>query len=919
QESQLSNKNLESATIVKCSEIVLNENSKYHFREKFNFPNEHSKESVENGNFFPGIEWYLQYFHEKIITLLDYLPSNTLLIFDCEVKKYNSLFFSNAERRFKELKDVPPVLDIFSDSIFRAKKNFKVLEAGLINENSIFQNHEKTYNIRKKSDLDEIISKLEKKTIFSLKSNGGLNILLEILKNEEINLIKSFFEAKKGKINLIISGLKQGFFSKDLIVYTELELFGSELKFIKRRNSKNVIHDYSKLSPGDYVVHEKHGVAIFEGLFNIDVSGILRDFLSLKYMNNDKLYVPIENIALVSRYGNSDSNIQLDSLKSSSWSNREKNVRKKILVIANDLLKLAAERKLNKVASLSIPENYDLFCKGFDHIETDDQLCAINDVLEDLKNDIPMDRLICGDVGFGKTEVALRAAFVVSSALKQVVLLAPTTILAAQHYKSFLKRFSKFGIETCQLSSFTPRKQIEKIIGDIASGKMQIIIATHSILLERIKFADLGLVIIDEEQHFGVKQKESLKRRHVKTHFMTLSATPIPRTLQLAISGIRDLSTITTPPLDRLPIKTIVCDFEKSMIKAAIEQEVKIGGQVFFVTPRIEFLEGLYRLVSKIVPELRVKQIFGKAKDIEESIRDFCDFKIDVLISTNIIDSGIDIPNANTILIHRFDLFGLSQLYQLRGRVGRSRRQAYAYLLLENDKVLTKHAKKRLEVLNNLNKLGAGITLASYDLDIRGAGNLIGEEQSGYIKEVGLELYQAMLREAILMLKSESNTTKIGKREVQINLGAPLFIPESYIEDSGLRLEIYRKIGTVENASEVDAMEYELSDRFGIIPFETKNLLTLVRIKMNCLSSNIEKFDVGSFGLVFSFFDNKCENIKGLQNFLKSYTATEGEGGVKICPDQRIVIKRKWKDMESRTRSVYEISNILVTFLRCSS
>ncbi|MBQ3946863.1 MAG: DEAD/DEAH box helicase, partial [Alphaproteobacteria bacterium] len=613
---------------------------------------------------------------------------------------------------------------------------------------------------------------------------------------------------EKDKLNLIISDLNNGFISDKLTIYTEQSLFGEELKLARKKNSKNFFKDYSKLSLGDFVVHEKHGIAIFDGLVNLDVAGISHDFILLRYQNNDKLYIPIENINLISRYGNAESNVQLDYLKSNAWINRKQKVHKKLLVIANDLVQLAAKRKMQKTKPFEIPDDYEKFCRGFGHIETEDQLSAIDDVIGDLTSDTPMDRLICGDVGFGKTEVALRASFIVSSSLRQVVLLAPTTILVLQHYKNFQKRFKDFGIEICQLSRFVPKARFQQSLADIKSGKVQIIIATHAILSERIEFADLGLVIIDEEQHFGVKQKEFLKKHHETTHFMTLSATPIPRTLQLAMSGVKELSMITTPPTDRLPVKTLVHNYNNEILKQAIEHETKIGGQVFVVTPRIEFLDAIYEHISKLFPELRIAKAHGKTAILEEILSDFCDGSIDVLISTNVIDSGIDIPNANTILIHRFDLFGLSQLYQLRGRVGRSKRQAYAYLLLDEARVLSDTAKKRLEVLENLNKLGAGFSLASYDLDIRGAGNLLGEEQSGYIKEVGVELYQSMLQEAILMLKSGHQGQFSNKHEVQINLGVPALIPEYYINDSALRLEMYRRIGSLDTETAVDAMEY---------------------------------------------------------------------------------------------------------------
>ncbi len=904
-DSQISTNELEAVLITKCSEIILNDKAKQYFYEKYNFNNPYIKEMVENGNYFPGIEWYSNCFHEKLSCIIDYIPKNTKFIFDFELEKYNKTFFEFAKEKFSKTKEAFPPDELFTDSVNFALKNFDVLKTNHFLDSPLFKNHDQIYNIRKKEDLLKWKKSFDRKILVSLKSNGAFNIFSEILNGEDINKIDFFTDAVEDKINVIISNLESGFLYKDSMVFTEKELFGSDLKLSSKKASRDIFKDYSALSINDFVIHEKHGLAIFEGLINLNISGISHDFLNLRYRNNDRLYVPVENISLITRYGESASENLLDALKSNNWTNRKNNVRKKLLIIANDLLKLAAKRKLNTCESFDIPENYEEFCKRFGYMETDDQISAIEDIERDLTNNIPMDRLICGDVGLGKTEVAMRAAFIVASSGKQVVLMAPTTILTSQHYKNFLKRFEGFGINICQLSRFISSSELKKNINDIALGNVKIVITTHAILSEKIKFQDLGLVIIDEEQHFGVKQKEYLKKRYEKAHFMTLSATPIPRTLQLAISGVKDLSMIATPPIDRLPVRTIVCEFEKNTIKEAIEREVRVGGQVFFVTPRVEFLDDLFNFVSKAVPELIVKKVHGKSEDIEKVLHDFCDCKINVLISTNIIDSGIDIPNANTILIHRFDLFGLSQLYQLRGRVGRSKRQAYAYFLLDNNRALTENAKKRLEVLNNINKLGSGFTLANRDLDIRGAGNLLGEEQSGYIKEVGVELYQSMLQESILMLKSGCDLDEFGKKEIQINLAVPALIPDYYISDSDLRLEIYKKIGNIKNESEIFNMEYELSDRFGVIPIELRNLLTLIKIKLICFDLNIEKIDVGPFGFTFSFFNNKCNNPEKLVNFLNS------KNDIKIKPDGKIVILKKWKNEKNRTEDIANFFDLM--------
>ncbi|MBQ8650929.1 MAG: transcription-repair coupling factor [Alphaproteobacteria bacterium] len=900
-DSQLSLSNVECMVITKCSEVVYTDKTEFLFKKKYDLMNTRTKEFVENKTLFPGVEWHLRFFHEELAGLEQYFVSNTKFVFDFELEKNNKKFFElETENKASHHK----YSDIFCNAFNDIKKKFRCIEINQFEQECNFCLHEKCYNLNIGGKLPIETSS---NCSYLLTYDRSLNFIENIFKGSNINRVNNIFDVKPHCINVMHSELDSGFISDDLIVFSEKDMFGSKLAFRSKRNSNDIFVDYSSLSQGDYVVHEKYGIGIFDGLVNLNVNDVCHDFLSLKYLNDDKLYVPVEDISLVTRYGADDRDVTIDSLKSSAWSKRKVGVRKRLLVIANSLLKLAAKRQLNKVSPIDIPENYDEFCNGFRFIETEDQLSAIEDVLGDLRGDIAMDRLICGDVGFGKTEVAMRAAFVVASSFKQVVILAPTTILAYQHYHAFRKRFEKFAIKVCHLSRFVSAKDMKKNLAEIASGDAQVIIATHAVFSNKVKFSDLGLVIIDEEQHFGVKQKEKLKEFNDKVHFMSMSATPIPRTLQLAISGVRDLSLITTPPIDRLPVKVIVSEFVGESVKIAIENEIRRGGQVFFVTPRVEFLDRLFAFVSKLFPNLRVNHVHGKTENLENIIRDFCEHQIDVLISTNIIDSGVDVPNANTILIHRFDLFGLSQLYQLRGRVGRSNRQAYAYYLLDNEKTLSESSKKRLEVLSSLKGLGSGFRLASHDLDIRGAGNLLGEEQSGSIKEVGIELYQSMLQEAILMLKAGCDVSKLEKNDPKINLGVPIFIPDSYIEDSGVRLEVYRRIGAIDTEHAIDMMLFELNDRFGDVPVETRNLLNLVKIKLLCRLLNIEKLDVGATGFTFSFFENNCPDMQKLMSFLNSEFVKEKSGSAIVRADQKVLIKRKWSNISERTTDIINI------------
>jgi transcription-repair coupling factor (superfamily II helicase) len=914
--TQLSSAKLESTLLTKCSEIILTNESQDLFQQRYCGGNSRIRECVANGNLFPGIEWHLSCFHKETVSLLSYFtPSSSKFIFDFEVEKFDRLFWDSLAGKDGE----PPIRDIFHDSVLTVVDKFDIERVNPLAENAKLRRHSKLYDVMNRDDLQSLLNSVKSETgkvIFSVASAGAFNILMDLLKSgnvKNVRKVERFYEAEREFVNVIISDLKRGFILDELIVYTENELFGKPLKISQKSRSRNSYKDFSRMSVGDYVTHETHGIARFDGLVQFDISGVAHEFINLMYGNGDRLYVPIENISVISRYGGSDAAVQLDSLKSCAWSRRKEGVRRKLLVIANDLIKTAAERKLHSGPQIEIPHNFDKFCDGFGHTETEDQLAAISDVINDLVGDCPMDRLVCGDVGFGKTEVALRTAFIVASSGKQVALLAPTTILAAQHFKAFQRRFGGFNIGICELSRFVNGRQIRENIAGIASGEIKIVIATHSILSKKISLYDLGLIIIDEEQHFGVKQKEIIKSAYPNAHSLTLSATPIPRTLQLAVSGVKDLSMITTPPVSRLPVKTVCCDFDKERIANAVDMEIRAGGQVFFVTPRVEYLEELRTLVTKLFPNLRVASVHGKSEKLDQTMMDFCNHKIDIMISTNIIDSGIDIPNANTILIHRFDLFGLSQIYQLRGRVGRSSRQAYAYLLLDPHRTVTDKAMARLEVLQTLTKLGSGANLANYDLELRGPGNLLGSDQSGFIVDVGVELYQSMLQEAILMLKAGLNDMPSDKKNPKISLGVPILIPDSYIEDINLRLETYRRIGAMRGDDDIYSMEFELSDRFGSIPYETKNLLDLMRIKANCVASNIEKLDVAAKGLTFSFFDNKCDNPDELLRFLSSDIVKTYSGTARLRNDHKIVILKNWPSESERTRDIAIImSNMAV-------
>lgn len=690
-----------------------------------------------------------------------------------------------------------------------------------------------------------------------------------------------------------------------LILFTEQDILGERISI--RRNSKKrsdrILHEASSLTEGQLVVHKEHGLGRFERLETINVSGENHDCLLIVYEGGDKLYVPVENIDSISRYGSDDEGARLDRLGNTAWQERKARMKKRIKMMAEELLKIAAERLLKKAPALLPAEGlYEEFCARFPYAETEDQLRAIGEVEEDLSSGRPMDRLICGDVGFGKTEIALRAAFIAASAGKQVAVISPTTLLCRQHIKTFKKRFNGFPLEVRGLSRLTHAKEARETKKGMADGKVDIVIGTHALLAKSVEFKNLGLVVVDEEQQFGVKQKERLKQLKSDVHMLTLSATPIPRTLQMSMTGIKDLSLIATPPVDRLAIRSFTMPYDPVVLRNAILREHYRGGQIFYVAPRIADLDDISIKLKELVPEIKITKAHGQMlpDELDNVMNDFYDGKFELLISTNIIGSGIDLPTANTIIVHRADMFGLAQLYQMRGRVGRSKMRAYAYFTIPQRKVPSPTAIKRLEVIQNLDSLGAGFTLASHDMDIRGFGNMLGEEQSGQIKEVGVELYQEMLREAVANAKSANKTEEVeDKFSPQINLGIPVLIPETYISDIELRLGMYRRLANAENDAELESLAAEMIDRFGKLPLEVSNLFEIMKIKHQCIQAGINKIDAGPKGTVISFHNNTFKNPEALITYI-----SRNPVNTKIRGDQKLVFMTEWKTASERVKGV---------------
>ncbi|HTN96352.1 MAG TPA: transcription-repair coupling factor [Nordella sp.] len=743
------------------------------------------------------------------------------------------------------------------------------------------------------------------KVLITAWSEGSLDRLLQVLAEhglaniKPVSALSDLDRLKPGEAAAAVLSLESGFETGNLVVIGEQDILGDRMvrRSKRRKRGADFIAEVAGLDEGSIVVHAEHGIGRFIGLRTIEAAGAPHACLELVYADEAKLFLPVENIELLSRYGSEGSDAVLDKLGGVAWQARKAKLKKRLLDMAGGLIRIAAERLTRHAPVLTTPEGlYDEFAARFPYDETEDQMTSIEAVREDLGAGRPMDRLVCGDVGFGKTEVALRAAFIAAMNGVQVAVVVPTTLLARQHFKSFVERFRGLPVRIAQASRLVGSKELALTKKEVADGKTDIVVGTHALLGTSISFANLGLLIIDEEQHFGVKHKERLKELKSDVHVLTLSATPIPRTLQLALTGVRELSLITTAPVDRMAVRTFISPFDALVIRETLMREHYRGGQSFYVCPRLADLSEIHDFLASDVPELKVAVAHGQmpATELEDIMNAFYEGRYDVLLSTTIVESGLDVPTANTLIVHRADMFGLAQLYQLRGRVGRSKVRAFALFTLPVNRTLTSTAERRLKVLQSLDTLGAGFQLASHDLDIRGAGNLLGDEQSGHIKEVGFELYQQMLEEAVAELKGDEEIADSGWSP-QISVGTPVMIPDDYVPDLHLRLGLYRRLGEITELGEIDAFGAELIDRFGPLPIEVQHLLKIVYIKSLCRTANVEKLDAGPKGVVVQFRNREFPNPAALVG----YIAKQGLMA-KIRPDHSIFFQRDFPTPEKR-------------------
>ncbi len=958
-ETQRSISQMKALDLVPVSEVLLTQETMRRFRQAYiaDFGAPHRGdalyEAVSEGRRYPGVEHWLPLFHDGLETLFDHLPGAAVvldhLVEDAasqrlaQVADYYEARKSGLDQQAggapyhplkpeklylspKEFKDVlgKSGLARFYPFEAEAREGAQIVDAGgRPGRNFAPERADENANVFDAAAKQiNALHEAGKRVVVAAWSDGARERLSHVLRDhgvEDLKEVPSWAEAQKlakDHVGLAILGVEAGFETPDLAVVAEQDIVGDRLirGRKKARRAADFLTEVAGLSAGDLVVHVDHGIGRFMDLKAIQVVGAPHDCLEIIYAGDAKLYLPVENIELLSRYGSEDTDVQLDRLGGAGWQNRKAKLKQRIREMAGELIKVAAQRAMREAQRLNLTDGmYEEFAARFPYEETEDQQNAIDAVLDDLAAGKPMDRLVCGDVGFGKTEVALRAAFVAAMNGKQVAVVVPTTLLARQHYRNFAERFRGFPLKVAQASRFVGSADLKKTKEGLASGDVDVVVGTHALLAKGITFKDLGFVIVDEEQHFGVSHKERLKQMRAEVHVLTLTATPIPRTLQLALTGVRELSIIATPPVDRLAVRTYVAPFDPLVVREALLRERYRGGQSFYVCPRIEDIATITEFLRTQVPEVKFAVGHGQmaATELEDVMTAFYEGQYDVLVSTTIVESGLDIPNANTLIVHRADMFGLAQLYQLRGRVGRAKTRAYAILTTPENKALTANAEKRLKVLQSLDSLGAGFQLASHDLDIRGAGNLLGDEQSGHIREVGYELYQQMLEEAVAALK-EGGEVVDEQWSPTIAIGTPVLIPETYVEDLELRLGLYRRLAGISDDADIAAFGVELADRFGPRPPEVEHLLKIVGIKALCRKANVEKIDAGPKGVVIAFRDNSFGNPDGLIAWLSK------ERDVKLRPDFKLVFKRDWETPEQRLKGTTGLMRQLATIAEAS-
>jgi len=943
-ETQRTTGNVPGVALAPMSEVVLSEETIRRFRGRYtaafggNTADDQLYAAISAGQRFHGMEHWLPFFYDELGELRDYTGATTYVFDDQCADAY-------ADRReqitdyYTARTDVPaeqltsgatPYKPISPSLLYETDRDLPALTAGEVIQLSPFAiekggedaggrlppNFASERQATDRNLFESVVAVLKeriaagKAVILACWSEGTRDRMMQVLTDHGLQRAvladtwQDAVAARPGSTAFVVLGLDSGFETAGLFCLSEQDILGERvIRQQKRRKASDALTEAASLAAGDLVVHVDHGIGRFLGLKTIEVAGAPHDCAELEYAQGTKLYLPVENIELLSRYGSDAERVDLDRLGGVAWQAKKARLKKRIRDMAEQLIRVAAARHMASAEPIALQMGpYDEFSARFPYEETEDQVVSIASVLEDLGGGGVMDRLVCGDVGFGKTEIALRAAFAVAMAGKQVAVVVPTTLLARQHYATFAERFAGFPLKIGRASRLVPAAELKAVRQGIAEGSVDIVIGTHALLAKSVQFRDLGLLIIDEEQHFGVAHKERLKELKSSVHVLTLTATPIPRTLQLALTGVRDLSLLATPPIDRLAIRTFVTPFDPLTVREALLREKYRSGQAFYVVPRIKDQPEIAEFLKEHVPEVSYVVANGQMPpgQLDDIMNAFYDGRFDVLVSTTIVESGLDIPNANTLIVHRADHFGLAQLYQIRGRIGRSKTRAYALFTVPTNRKLTDTAHRRLQVLQSLESLGAGFQLASHDLDIRGAGNLLGEEQSGHIREVGYELYQSMLEEAVAALRGGvGDYEDQNEWSPQIFLGMPVMIPDYYVPDLQVRMQLYRRLGELNDTRDIDAFGAEMIDRFGPLPDEVEALLKLIVVKSLCRAANVERVDAGPKGATISLRNNEFANPEALVRFVADPTQL-----VRLKPDQKLVFARNWPDTDQRLKGV---------------
>ncbi|MBW8190330.1 transcription-repair coupling factor [Neiella marina] len=935
-ETQRSSDKLDGLNLLPAHEFPLDEQGierfRRQFRERFTISNDKDSlyQQVSRGIAAAGIEYYLPLFFEQCGSLFDYLPSNSIFALWEGIEQAAEQFVDDVTKRYEDrrhdvTRPILPPQDVFLSvielmTVLKGQHRIQLCDKPTRRAGNIKLDTKAIPELRVDGQsaeplaaLQQCVARSKHRLLFSVESEGRREALLELLKPLKLT-IKAFdnlyqFIDSSERFGLIVSPAEHSFHYPlaDLLVVTESELLGKRVMQKRRRDkqknlsTEGVIRNLAELQLGQPVVHLDHGVGRYTGLQTLDAGGMTNEFVTLEYAGGDKLYVPVSSLHLIARYtgGDADS-APLNKLGTEHWEKAKRKAAEKVHDVAAELLDIYAQRAAKSGYGFNIEQSaYQQFCAGFPFEETFDQQNAIQQVLLDMSKPSAMDRLVCGDVGFGKTEVAMRAAFVAVNDGKQVALLVPTTLLAQQHYENLRDRFANWPIRVEVLSRFNSTKQTTAILSDLQAGKVDIVVGTHKLLSPDVKFSDLGLLVVDEEHRFGVRQKDKIKALRADVDILTLTATPIPRTLNMAMSGMRDLSIIATPPAKRLAVKTFVREFDDTQVREAIVREVLRGGQVYYLHNEVETIDHIADKLAELVPEARVAIAHGqmRERELEEVMSDFYHQRFNVLVCTTIIETGIDVPSANTIIINRADKYGLAQLHQLRGRVGRSHHQAYAYLFTPHQKALSKDAQKRLEAIEQLEDLGAGFALATHDLEIRGAGELLGDDQSGQIESIGFGLYMEMLEQAVEALKhgKQPSLDSLLGEQTEIELRLPALLPDDYIHDVNQRLSLYKRIASAETADALNELQVELIDRFGLLPDASKNLFHIAELKLLAAKLGISKVELGhqSGQLVFKQ-DTKVSpaQIIGLIQSQPAYYRMEGPNKLRLMAGEPESAKR---------------------------